>query len=195
MLVLASASPRRADILRLAGLDFKTLPAKEEINPDPSLPPDIYATESALAKARAVLPLCGADDTVLAADTVVYLGGIIGKPADEADAFSILSRLSGATHSVVTGYAVVGNGLSTAGAETTLVTFRELSEDEIAGYIATGEPMDKAGAYGIQGLAGAFVKAVEGDLYNVVGLPRRAVEAVGGVLPVRDGASGGFTAV
>lgn len=175
MLVLASASPRRAEILRNAGLDFKILPAASEINPDPELPPEIYASESAVNKARAVAALCGGDDTVLAADTVVCLDGIIGKPKDAKDAFAILKRLSGRTHSVVTGYAVMRGGKTVTGYEKTQVTFRELSDGEIEEYIATGEPMDKAGAYGIQGLAGAFVEKVEGDMNNVIGLPDRAV--------------------
>lgn len=176
MLVLASASPRRAEILRRAGLDFKILPAGAEINPDPGLPPETYAVESAVNKARAVAAFCGEDDVILAADTVVYLDGIIGKPRDENEAFAILRRLSGKTHCVVTGFAVLRGNKSVSDFERTRVTFRDLSDAEILDYIKSGEPMDKAGAYGIQGLAGAFVKNVDGDLNNVVGLPDRAVK-------------------
>ena len=168
MLVLASASPRRAEILRRAGLEFKILPAGAEINPDPGLPPETYAVE--------IAAFCGEDDVILAADTVVYLDGIIGKPRDENEAFAILRRLSGKTHCVVTGFAVLRGNKSVSDFERTRVTFRDLSDAEILDYIKSGEPMDKAGAYGIQGLAGAFVKNVDGDLNNVVGLPDRAVK-------------------
>lgn len=182
MLVLASASPRRSELLRRAGLNFKIMPAGTEINPDPGLAPERYAVESAENKARAVAALCGTDDVVLAADTVVYYDGIIGKPRDEDDAFAILRRLSGNTHSVITGYAVLWGDRSVLNFERTYVTFRELSDIEILDYIKSGEPMDKAGAYGIQGLAGAFVEKVEGDLHNVVGLPDKAVKAVADLL-------------
>lgn len=178
MLILASASPRRADILSNAGLCFRVRPAAEEINPPHDLPPERYAVESALNKALSVAHDCSPEDTVLAADTVVCLDGIIGKPVDEADAFRILRRLSGRTHSVVTGYAILRGGETFTGSERTSVTFRTLSDAEIYGYIATGEPMDKAGAYGIQGGAGAFVERVDGDMLNVIGLPSCAVERV-----------------
>ena len=182
MLILASASPRRADILRRAGLDFRVMPAADEINPSPDLPPERYAAESALNKALSVAARCTPDDVVLAADTVVYLDGIMGKPKDDGDAFDMLKSLSGRTHSVVTGYAVLHNGETFTGYERTLVTFKELSDGEIAAYIATGEPSDKAGAYAIQGGAGAFVEKTEGDTLNVIGLPTCAVEKVKGMI-------------
>ncbi len=172
MLILASASPRRRELLKLTGEKFRVIPAENEINPPKTLPPREYAAQSALYKARAVAPLAGAEDVVLGADTVVYADGeIIGKPHGAADAKRILTRLSGTTHSVCTGYALIKGNAEYIGCVVTEVTFRTLSEREIEDYIATGEPMDKAGAYGIQGRAAVFVSRIDGDYFNVVGLP------------------------
>ena len=172
MLVLASASPRRRELLKLTGLKFAVRPAKDEINPPQTLPPAEYAVASALYKAREVASVCGKNDIILGADTVVYLQGeIFGKPHCAEDARRMLETLSGRTHYVCTGYAVIKNGAEHTGCAVTEVEFRALSPKEIESYIATGEPMDKAGAYGIQGRASVFVKRINGDYFNVVGLP------------------------
>ncbi|MBP5657154.1 MAG: septum formation protein Maf, partial [Clostridia bacterium] len=172
MLVLASASPRRRELLKLTGLHFAVRPAKDEINPPQTLPPAEYAVASALYKAREVASVCGKNDIILGADTVVYLQGeIFGKPHCAEDARRMLETLSGRTHYVCTGYAVIKGGAEYTGCAVTEVEFRALSPKEIESYIATGEPMDKAGAYGIQGRASVFVKRINGDYFNVVGLP------------------------
>ena len=140
------------------------------------VPPHIYVQELALIKAAAVARkvLERKDALIISADTIVVSGGrILGKPSDEADAFAMLKMLSGKTHSVYTGYCVMSikDAYTVCGRERTEVTFRELTDERIRGYIATGEPMDKAGAYGIQGMGAMLVKGIEGDFFNVVGLP------------------------
>jgi septum formation protein len=125
-----------------------------------------------LLKALSVRDKVGNDPVVLAADTVVSLDGrILGKPKDEADAETMLRLLSGRTHAVYTGVALVRDTRQIYRYETTLVSFRQLSQYEISAYISTGEPMDKAGAYGAQGIASLFIRRIEGDYFNVVGLP------------------------
>jgi len=172
MLILASASPRRKTLLENSGLDFIIYPAEREINPVGSLSPEEYAVESAYAKALEVAAKFDTTNIVLGADTIVYLDGeIIGKPKDKADAYGMLKKLSGNTHRVYTGYALVKDGKITKGCEVTKVTFRVLEDDEIYAYIDSGEPMDKAGAYGVQERGCVFVKAIDGDFYNVMGLP------------------------
>ena len=170
MLILASQSPRRAEILRAAGIDFEVRPAGV---PEVRLPHEgaaAYVRRLAREKAGAVQ--CGAADIVLAADTVVVVDGeVLEKPADAGDAARMLRLLSGREHQVVTGYCIDG----VVGVEVTTVRFVELADDEIADYIASGEPMDKAGAYAIQGLASKFIDRIEGDYFNVVGLPVAAV--------------------
>lgn len=171
-IILASASPRRQELLQRMGLDFiiRTAPHDETMNLF-STPSDEVARVSRL-KAQAVYPLCHEDDIIVAADTIVVCDGrIMGKPRSENDAFSMLRRLSGREHQVMTGLTVAqGNNTETVTVTTTL-RFRPLSDTEIRNYIATGEPMDKAGAYGIQGIASMFVVGLDGDYYNVMGLP------------------------
>lgn len=173
-LILASASPRRKELLQQVGADFTVEVSDADEHTVPrTLPPDLYVQELAMLKATAVAKH-RTGGLVIGADTVVVLdGAILGKPADTADAARMLSRLSGREHAVFTGIAVCDAAtLRTAcRAERTLVRFRELSDAEIAAYIATGEPMDKAGAYGIQQRGGLFVTGVTGDFANVVGLP------------------------
>lgn len=185
MLVLASASPRRKMLLENAGLDFIVFPAQKEINPDRFIPPEEYAVESAYGKALEVSAKFGENDIVLAADTIVYFGGeIIGKPKDKSDAYNILKRLSGNTHSVFTGYVLIKGGRVIKGCEVTSVTFRVIEDEEILAYICSGEPMDKAGAYGVQGKGCVFVSRIDGDFYNVMGLPicsvYRAIKMISG---------------
>ena len=172
-LILASASPRRRQLLEQIGLTFQVMPS--EIDEDDIIKRDPLENIQAVAlnKARDVAGRVE-DGIVIGADTQVIVDcEVLGKPADEADAKRVLSRLSGRTHRVITGVALVDakTGLEKTWAETTLVTFRRLSASEIAAYIDTGEPMDKAGAYGIQGRAAAFVERIEGCYFNVVGLP------------------------
>ena len=128
--------------------------------------------KNALSKAKEAASEFGKGDIVLGADTIVYLDGeIIGKPADRKKAFEILKRLSGNTHKVYTGFALIKGEREVTGFEVTDVTFRRLDDEEIKTYIETGEPMDKAGAYGVQEKGSLFVSRIEGDFYNVVGLP------------------------
>jgi septum formation protein len=177
MLVLASASPRRQELLRNAGISFTVQPADVDETPLPGEPPRECAERLAREKALAVWRL-RPQDVVLGADTIVVVDeAILGKPIDAADAARMLRQLSGRVHRVITGVCVVeaaGTGenreLRTA-SETTLVTMNDLSDDEIRDYVATGEPMDKAGAYAIQGMASRWIPRIEGDYSNVVGLP------------------------
>jgi septum formation protein len=170
-LILASASPRRSELLRAAGYDFQVLPADVDERPLPGEAPDPYVRRVALDKARAVavgLP----DAVVLAADTcVVADDAILGKPLDEEDAARMLRMLSGRAHDVLTGVAVIGPAGTRVESADSRVVFAPLSAGEIAWYVASGEPADKAGAYAIQGLASRFVERVEGSYSNVVGLP------------------------
>ena len=169
-LILASASPRRMELLAAAGFAFDVLVSGADEDAPEGLPPDETAKRNALAKAMA-LPE-DRESLIIGADTVVALDGrIYGKPASPQDAITTLETLSGRTHEVVTGVALVNDNAFYSFAETTKVTFRELSRDEIDAYVATGEPLDKAGAYGIQGAGGALVESIEGDYDNVVGLP------------------------
>ena len=178
MLVLASASPRRSELLTQAGYDFRSIPAHIPEEPRPNEDPIAYRHPSRQEKAQAVfdLPSNGSlrrpDLTVLGADTTVTLDNqILGKPEDAADAARMLRLLSGRTHRVITGVALVTANRTEVAAEVTAVQFLTLSDEEIAAYIATGEPMDKAGAYAIQGRAARWIPRIEGDYFNVVGLP------------------------
>lgn len=178
-LILASGSPRRADLLRQIGLPFRVVePAVDEPLEEATESLADWVTRCAVQKATDVgSRVSGA--VILAADTVVALGEHrLGKPRDPADAARMLTLLSGMTHEVVTGLAVLGpDGTCSVAAERTRVTFRPLSPPEIAAYVHTGEPADKAGAYAIQGRAGLFVRRIEGCYSNVVGLPlARAAE-------------------
>jgi septum formation protein len=182
ILVLASASPRRQELLRNSGIPFTVCPANISEIPLAGESPRDCAERLAREKARATL-LQQAGKLVLGADTIVVVDGeILGKPRDEADAMRMLRLLSGRTHQVVTGVCLVGPPLRTGNqklqtgfedtrSETTLVTMTMLTDDDIQMYIATGEPMDKAGAYAIQGIASRWIPRVEGDYFNVVGLP------------------------
>ena len=169
-IILASGSPRRQQLLRQLGVEFsiQTAGIDETMFPDKK-PEDEVARVSA-AKARAIA--CALDDIVISADTIVVADDtILGKPADAADAARMLRLLSGRAHTVMTGLSVRrGEAVSTTVVKTS-VWFRQLTDGEIARYIATGEPMDKAGAYGIQGLAGVFVERLDGDYFSVMGLP------------------------
>ncbi len=176
-IVLASASPRRAEILRCAGIPFEVLAARvDETRRAGELRGD-YVRRLALEKARAAAADANAGDgdcLFVGADTVVVAGDeILGKPRSEEDARRMLRKLSGNVHEVRTGLAVVQRPQPAEGIvdEVTRVTFAPLSDEEIENYIATGEPFDKAGAYGIQGIAGRYVTRIEGCYFNVMGLP------------------------
>lgn len=170
MLVLASASPRRQELLRNAGIEFVVHPAEIPEVPLPGEAPRMCAERLAQEKASKVLQQ-RAGDLVLGADTVVVVDGqILGKPSDKADAARMLRLLSGRRHQVITGVCLRGPFEDTQ-SEITEVTFSTLSDDDIRFYVASGEPMDKAGAYGIQGIASRWITRIEGDYSNVVGLP------------------------
>ena len=171
MLVLASRSPRRRELLRNAGITFEVQPAHIPENPLPGEAARDCAERLAREKALAVARQ-RPHDIVLGADTVVVVDGqLLGKPSDAADAARMLRLLSGREHQVVTGVCLVVKGHSSVASETTLVTVSEVTDKEIANYVAGGEPMDKAGAYAIQGIASRWIPRIEGDYNNVVGLP------------------------
>ncbi len=177
--VLASASPRRSELLRmLRAENLVILPAQGEEAPPPGYGPGETVEALASAKASevaarwALRPEYESGDVIIAADTIVWLDGrILGKPHSVEQGFEMLKRLSGCTHEVYTGVAVCRGEMQIVEHECSRVTFRELDEREIMAYLATGEPMDKAGAYGAQGIGALFVSAIEGDFYNVMGLP------------------------
>ena len=170
-IVLASASPRRRDLLRQIGLSEFTIrvsDAAEDYPPD--LSPAAIVEYISREKAEAVP--CAPDEIVIAADTMVFLDGQkLGKPADEADALRMLTALQGRRHTVRTGVTVRQGDRFLTESEATEVEFRPLSEAELRAYIATGEPMDKAGAYGAQGRGALLVERLDGDFFNVMGLP------------------------
>src|SRR5215470_10124502 len=171
MLVLASASPRRQDLLRRAGIPVEVRPADIAEDPLPGEVPQACAERLAKQKAAAIARQ-RPDDPVLGADTVVAVEAeILGKPLDAADAARMLRKLSGRRHLVITGVCLVAGGQCLVASETTSVTMTEIPEQEIMEYVATGEPMDKAGAYAIQGMASRWIPRIEGDYSNVVGLP------------------------
>ena len=178
MLVLASASPRRRELLAQAGFSFEVHPAHIPEDPLPGEDPIAYVTRLAREKAQAVFAQLATNAeaasnlAVLGADTTVTLDkAILGKPEDDDDAARMLRLLSGRTHRVMTGIALVTAEAAQVAAEVTAVRFLTLRDEEIAAYIATGEPMDKAGAYAIQGLAARWIPRIEGCYFNVVGLP------------------------
>jgi septum formation protein len=173
-LILASRSPRRCELLRQAGLEFEVRPSSVEEAPARGEAPEEFARRAAQDKALEVAASARPSVLVLGADTVVVANHeILGKPADPHDAARMLQLLSGATHRVITGVCLVRAPAEIVAVahETTFVTFRSLDEEEIQSYLASGEPFDKAGAYGIQGLASKFVTRVDGCYFNVVGLP------------------------
>jgi septum formation protein len=182
MIVLASASPRRQELLRKAGIPFEVQPADIDETPRPGESPRDCAERLALEKALAIFQK-RPEGFVLGADTIVVVDdAILGKPRDADDAARMLRLLSGRTHAVITGVYLVGSAASRqlpaasetktqTASETTFVTMCEVSDAEIGDYILTGEPMDKAGAYAIQGIASRWISRIEGDYSNVVGLP------------------------
>jgi septum formation protein len=191
MLILASQSPRRAELLRNAGYAFEVRPADVDEQLRAGEPAEEYVKRLAREKALAVLATAPAGAVVLGADTTVVLGGeCLGKPVDAADAQQMLARLSGRVHQVMTGVCVAWRKASGAaaeadaevyvevGVEVTEVKFAAMSGAEIAAYVATGEPMDKAGAYAIQGVASRWIPRIRGCYFNVVGLPVARVSAM-----------------
>jgi septum formation protein len=181
MLVLASASPRRQELLRNAGISFVVRPTNIPEVPQPGEAPHAFAERMAREKARAVSRK--PDDFVLGADTIVVVNEeMLGKPRDNDDAARMLQLLSNRTHQVITGVCLIGSQTRTENpqlktafedvrSESTLVTMQTVKDDDIRSYISTGEPMDKAGAYAIQGRASRWISRIEGDYFNVVGLP------------------------
>ncbi|MBW1976181.1 MAG: septum formation protein Maf [Deltaproteobacteria bacterium] len=175
-LILASASPRRKELLSSLGISFTVIPSNIDEKNDSVFPPEEFTRQLAIAKALDIF-IRNKDVAVIAADTVVCVGNrVFGKPRNEEEASAMLHLLSGNTHRVVTSTCLVTPAVETCPIVyswqcETFVTFRRLTDDEIAAYVATGEPMDKAGAYGIQGQAAAFVSAIKGSYSNVVGLP------------------------
>ena len=194
-LILASASPRRRELLAQAGYTFDVMPAHVNEDPRGDEEPIAYVVRLAREKAESVFAEISSRSTappqvvVLGADTTVTLDGhILAKPENAADAARMLRLLSGRAHQVITGVCLVAPAFEHTEAEITQVVFSLLSEDEIAYYVRTGEPMDKAGAYAIQGIAARWVERIEGCYFNVVGLPLpqiyrllRAAEAATGV--------------
>lgn len=176
-LILASASPRRAEVLRDAGFEFEVQPPKVDESRLPNEAVDAYVLRVATAKADAIAQANLSNGTpaiVIAADTVVLVGReILPKPKDAEDARRMLRLLSASTHEVVTGLFVIRayDGISFTHVERTRVEFNRLSETDIDSYIQTKEPFDKAGAYGIQGIGGRFVRRIDGCYFNVMGLP------------------------
>lgn len=168
--VLASASPRRRELLTLAGIPHTVSPADIDESVHPGEAPHAHVERLAREKA-AVIAARFPDALIVAADTVVVLDGdIIGKPASVADAERTLARLQGRTHTVVTGMALVLNGRTVSGVEDVAVTFGSLTATDISEYVATGEPMDKAGSYAIQGYGATIVRQIDGDYFAVMGL-------------------------
>lgn len=172
-IVLASGSPRRRELMEMLGTpDLKIIPAVgEELAPE-GLTPGELVMALASQKGHEVAAKCAAGDVIIAADTIVWVnGGVFGKPHSIKQAAEMLSTLSGNTHQVYTGVSVIKDGRELREFEMSRVTFRRLGADEIDRYIATGEPMDKAGAYGAQGLGALLVEKIDGDFFNVMGLP------------------------
>ena len=169
-LILASASPRRQELLKIFGLPFAVRVADIDETMDETLPP--YDEVGRVSRAKALAIPRSGDDVIIAADTIVVCQGkTLGKPKDEADAKAMLQLLSGRDHQVMTGCTVLCADKCETFTEVTDLHFRDLSENEIARYVASGEPMDKAGSYGIQGGAALFCTHMVGDYYNVMGLP------------------------
>lgn len=183
-IILASASPRRSELLRNMGLNFSVVVSDaDEASVDRDVPPEIYVQELALLKAASTAKKITdrKDAIVISADTVVVNNGaILGKPDSEAEAERMLSELSSRTHQVFTGICVlrIRDAYTVCKAVRTDVTFKELSKEKIRRYIDSGEPMDKAGAYGIQGLGAMLAERINGDYFNVVGLPVSALSDI-----------------
>lgn len=172
-LILASASPRRAALLKCMGLDFEIVPSHVDESLDPSESPQNHVLRLSREKA-AVIGHVYPEASVLGADTIVFIDeDILGKPIDRVEAGQMLKRLSGCVHEVYTGFTLVSNavGSTVSRAVRSFVTFRHISDDEIAWYVATPEPYDKAGSYAVQGLGAFFIKEIQGSYTNVMGLP------------------------
>lgn len=173
-IILASASPRRRDILNMIGLPFRVEVSGAEETREEGMSPELFVEQISLRKAADVAARQKEEALVIAADTIVVLGDqILTKPVDEADAIQMLTMLSGREHRVLTGVSVIRlrDGKAISVCEETKVHFRNLSREEIEHYVQTGEPMDKAGAYGLQGRASVMIDKIDGDFFNVVGLP------------------------
>jgi septum formation protein len=169
--ILASASPRRRELLRLIGIDHEVRPADIDESYLPGERPDGHAERLARGKAEAIASATGSEVVTIGSDTIVVVDGdVLGKPRDREHARQMLRRLSDRSHVVMTGVAVSWRGKTLSGVEQVGVTFRALSDEEIDLYIDTGEPMDKAGAYGIQGFGATIVERVDGDYFAVMGL-------------------------
>lgn len=172
-IILASASPRRSELLRQVGITFKVVPSGVEENINMRLLPQELAQELACSKAIDVAKQAGGNCLVIGADTIVVKGKILGKPRNEEEAFTMLKSLEGEWHEVITGIAVTdaASMRTVKDFEMTRVKVRNLTDSMIYSYIKTGEPADKAGAYGIQGMGALLVERIEGCYFNVVGLP------------------------
>ncbi len=172
MIILASASPRRQELLKLIYSDFEVMPADIEEIVRKTIELEQYPEYLALKKSRHIAEKRPVDDVVIGCDTGVFIDDImLGKPQNKEQAAEMLKLLSGRTHKVITGCSIFYKGQNISFSETTEVEFYRLTDTDISEYIATGEPMDKAGAYGIQGKGALLVKKINGDYYNVVGLP------------------------
>ncbi|WP_019908978.1 Maf family protein [Paenibacillus sp. HW567] len=174
LIILASGSPRRRELLSLLGLPFEVMVSDADESTPPGLPPEEIVRMLALRKAEAALHAAGERNAlIIGSDTIVMLGDkVLGKPVDQQDSRHMLRMLQGKTHQVYTGVACMGTeGRTMVEHRVTSVTIREMSEEDITAYIATGEPADKAGSYGIQGLGATLVERIDGCYFNVVGLP------------------------
>ncbi|MBM7097997.1 septum formation inhibitor Maf [Bacillus sp. H-16] len=170
-LILASQSPRRKELLEQAGIPFHTISSQVEEKTDPTLSPEELVVSLAMQKAEAVFKK-NPENVVLGSDTVVSIDGrVLGKPSDKKEARDMLRMLSGRTHEVFTGVAVLSGDKTRTVCEKASVQFYDLSDEEIDGYIKSGEPFDKAGSYGIQGLGAVLVERISGDYFAIVGLP------------------------
>ena len=169
-IILASQSPRRRELLAKLGLPFTVQAVRADETMDPGLDPRQEVAR--VSRVKAMAAQAGPEDVVIAADTIVVCQGrILGKPRDKAQAADMLAMLSGRDHQVMTGYTLRRGSQVITGTEVSHIFFRPLDPAEIRAYVETGEPMDKAGAYGIQGMGALFIPQLEGDYYNVVGLP------------------------
>jgi septum formation protein len=172
LIILASSSPRRQELLNQIGCKFSVVPSGAEEDNSKALPPEQLVINNAVAKAQDVADKLDGNDVIIGADTIVVMNGeVYGKPVNVADARRMLSSLSGNVHTVYTGIALIKGNTLWRDFEKTTVKLSKLTSGEIDQYIATGEPMDKAGAYAIQGIATVFIEEIQGCYTNVVGLP------------------------
>ncbi len=178
--ILASASPRRSELLRQIGIDFEVIPSNIEENIEQGMSPESIVQDLAYDKALSVAKGLKGASIVIGADTIVVKDGILGKPVNEEEAFAMLKSLQGGWHEVITGVALISplENRYLKGYEKTNVKMRSLNDREIMSYIKTGEPMDKAGAYGIQGMGALLVERIDGCYFNVVGLPLQKLSAM-----------------